>query len=47
MKRADFWRLVLSGHFSYTEVASMDLDEFYEALAALDLATPKRKPKLK
>ena len=36
-QRATFWRLVFSGHFSYEEVASMDWDEFNEAVAALEL----------
>lgn len=43
--RQAFWRLVFSGRFSYSEVAAMDFDEFFEALAALELFTLKQEPK--
>lgn len=43
--RQAFWRLVFSGRFSYSEVAAMDFDEFFEALAAIELFTLKQEPK--
>jgi len=42
--RQAFWRLVFSGRFTYSEVAAMDFDEFFEALAALELFTSKQEP---
>jgi len=36
--------LVFSGRFSYSEVAAMDFDEFFEALAAFELFTSKQEP---
>jgi len=43
-RKAAFWQLVMSGVFSYSEVSVMDLDELYEAQAALQLYAPKEKP---
>ena len=45
-QRTAFWRLVFSGHFTYSEVAAMDWDEFWEAygaLASYDRIMPKQK----
>lgn len=36
-QREAFWKLVMSGVFTYTEVSLMDFDDFYEARAALEL----------
>ncbi|NMB25454.1 MAG: hypothetical protein GX986_07985 [Firmicutes bacterium] len=44
-----FWQMVFSGRFTYSEVAAMDWDEFWEAHGALvnyDKIMPKpKKPK--